>query len=82
MLFRSIAAVDGLSAAEIVSDPQQSAGWIVVSGPEGGLDDLDLKELCASGPVPRLRVGPHVVRAETAPLAAIAALNTVRFLQS
>ena len=76
-----IASVDGVGAREIMmSDDVQPEGWLVVSGPEGGLDVADLNALSALGPVARLRVGPHVVRAETAPLAAIAALNTVRLL--
>jgi 16S rRNA (uracil1498-N3)-methyltransferase len=45
--------------------------WVVAVGPEGGFDDA---ELAALGPVPRLALGPHVLRAETAAIAAGAAL--------
>ena len=77
-----IAAADGLDASALAAISDRDVGWTVVSGPEGGLDDVDLDGLDAFGTVPRLRVGPHVVRAETAPLAAIAALNTVRHSQN
>jgi 16S rRNA (uracil1498-N3)-methyltransferase len=48
-----------------------AAGWTVVSGPEGG---LEAGELALLSHVPRLAVGPHVLRAETAPVAAVATL--------
>ena len=47
-------------------------GWTVVVGPEGGLDPAELEPFPDS--VPRLAVGPHVLRAETAPPAVVAAL--------
>ncbi|MEX1143943.1 MAG: RsmE family RNA methyltransferase [Acidimicrobiia bacterium] len=50
-------------------------GWLLVVGPEGGLDEA---ELGAFGPVLRLGVGPHVLRAETAAVAAAAALTGLR----
>ncbi|HEX5586307.1 MAG TPA: 16S rRNA (uracil(1498)-N(3))-methyltransferase, partial [Acidimicrobiia bacterium] len=52
--------------------PLPPAGeWLVVVGPEGGFtpDELD-----AFGAVPSLAVGPNVLRAETAAIAAAAAL--------
>jgi 16S rRNA (uracil1498-N3)-methyltransferase len=45
--------------------------WLVLVGPEGGLDPSEL-ELFARGA--RLAVGPHVLRAVTAPVAVAAAL--------
>jgi 16S rRNA (uracil1498-N3)-methyltransferase len=48
-------------------------GWTVVVGPEGGFDPADLEPFPDS--VPRLAVGPHVLRAETAPPAVLAALR-------
>jgi 16S rRNA (uracil1498-N3)-methyltransferase len=46
-------------------------GWLLVVGPEGGFaaEELDLLQAA-----PRLAVGPHVLRAETAAVAAAAAL--------
>jgi 16S rRNA (uracil1498-N3)-methyltransferase len=40
--------------------------WIVVVGPEGGLDPAELE---AMDPAPRVTLGPHILRAETAPIA-------------
>jgi 16S rRNA (uracil1498-N3)-methyltransferase len=50
-------------------------GWLVAVGPEGGFDD---DELGALGGAPRFGVGPHVLRAETAAVAAAAALSGYR----
>jgi 16S rRNA (uracil1498-N3)-methyltransferase len=66
------------------------AGWLLVVGPEGGWAPEDLLVLDADalerhgpdgGPVrvvPRLVVGPHVLRAETAAVAAAAVLSAHR----
>jgi len=56
--------------AAALSDPGAD-GWLVVVGPEGGLDPAEREAL--GGP-PRLAVGPHVLRAETAGSAVAAAL--------
>ena len=45
--------------------------WLIVVGPEGGLDAAELDALQGS---PRLSLGPHVLRAETAPIAAVAVM--------
>ena len=50
-------------------------GWLLLVGPEGGLDDEEVHEL---GDPPRLGVGPHVLRAETAAVAAAAVLTGLR----
>ena len=47
--------------------------WVVAVGPEGGFDDGRART--ASAPAPRLAVGPFVLRAETAAIAAAAALG-------
>jgi RsmE family RNA methyltransferase len=44
---------------------------VVAVGPEGGFDDA---ELAAFGAAPRLAIGPFVLRAETAAIAAAAAV--------
>ena len=51
--------------------------WLVVVGPEGGLEP---DEAAALGPVGRFAVGPHVLRAETAAVAAASALALTRRL--
>jgi 16S rRNA (uracil1498-N3)-methyltransferase len=54
--------------------PPGAAGFTVLVGPEGGFDP---DELLALGPaLPRLAVGPYVLRAETAPIAVVAALRS------
>lgn len=59
---------DGVPAAEL-DDPGRA--WTVVVGPEGGLEPEEHERL---GNPPRLAVGPHVLRAETAAIAVVAAL--------
>jgi 16S rRNA (uracil1498-N3)-methyltransferase len=52
-------------------DPPGSGEWTVVVGPEGGLASDELRAL---GAVPRVRLGAHVLRSATAPIAAVAVL--------
>ena len=60
---------DGSRAADLAEPPD--GRWILVVGPEGGLDPA---EVAALGDPPRLGLGPHVLRTETAALAGPAAL--------
>ena len=50
-------------------------GWLLVVGPEGGLEADEIEQL---GPLERVAVGPHVLRAETAAVAVAAALTVRR----
>jgi 16S rRNA (uracil1498-N3)-methyltransferase len=60
---------DGSSISELpVPD---GVTWTVVVGPEGGLDPQELEALAGAS---RLSLGPHILRAETAPIAAVAVL--------
>ncbi|MGH9051020.1 MAG: RsmE family RNA methyltransferase [Acidimicrobiia bacterium] len=59
----------GVTAAELPDPPRDE--WVLVVGPEGG---LEAGERAALGPVPTLGVGPFVLRAETAAIAAVAAV--------
>jgi 16S rRNA (uracil1498-N3)-methyltransferase len=62
----------GLPATALT--PPSAGRCTVLVGPEGGFDP---DELARIGPdVPRLAIGPYVLRAETAPIAAIAALRS------
>jgi len=61
---------DGQPAGALGADPGPD-GWLVLVGPEGGLDPAERSLL---GDPPRLAVGPHVLRAETAGAAVAAAL--------
>lgn len=60
----------GLPAPRL--DPPAAGEWIVAVGPEGGFAPA---ESLAFGDCPRLALGPHVLRAATAPVAAVAALS-------
>ena len=57
--------------ASALEDPGPG-GWLLVVGPEGGFDAGEREAL---GDAPRLALGPHVLRAETAAIAAAAALT-------
>ena len=59
----------GVTAAELPEPPGEE--WVLVVGPEGGFEEA---ERAALGTVPTLGVGPFVLRAETAAIAAAAAV--------
>jgi 16S rRNA (uracil1498-N3)-methyltransferase len=67
-------------AASALPRPARAAEWTVLVGPEGGLAREELDALSGH---PRLSLGPHVLRAATAPVAAVAVLigETSRLLQ-
>jgi 16S rRNA (uracil1498-N3)-methyltransferase len=60
----------GGAPADALSNPG-SGGWTLVVGPEGGFDERD-RALLGSAPI--LGLGPNVLRATTAPVAAVAVL--------
>ncbi|MFZ0869271.1 MAG: 16S rRNA (uracil(1498)-N(3))-methyltransferase [Rhodanobacter sp.] len=53
-----------------------AAGGVLVVGPEGGLGERDIRALTAAG-FDGLRLGPRILRTETAGLAALAALQAL-----
>jgi 16S rRNA (uracil1498-N3)-methyltransferase len=53
-----------------------ATGAILVVGPEGGLGERDIAALQAGG-FSGLRLGPRILRTETAGLAALAALQAL-----
>jgi len=61
---------DGHGADELPAPPD--GRWVVAVGPEGGFDEAEQE---AFADAPRLAVGPFVLRAETAAIAAAAALS-------
>jgi 16S rRNA (uracil1498-N3)-methyltransferase len=69
-----VAAPDGTPAAA-VDDPPRGGAWVSLSGPEGGFDADELARLADAS---RLALGPHVLRAETAAVAAAAVLTQRR----
>ena len=68
-----VADPDGVAPHEL--DDPGPAGWTAVIGPEGGLAPDELEVL---GGAPRVAIGRHVLRAETAALAVAAALAARR----
>jgi 16S rRNA (uracil1498-N3)-methyltransferase len=52
----------------------QGAHWAFVSGPEGGLSDAEVAACVAAGAT-AVRLGPRILRADTAPLAVLAAVS-------
>ena len=73
----TLAEVPGIVVADPGGDPVRALvppaaleppaqEWIVVVGPEGGLDPAELE---AMDRAPRATLGPHILRAETAPIA-------------
>ena len=56
--------------ASDLSVPGGSA-WTVIVGPEGGLEPAEIEAFAGAG---RLSLGPYVLRAETAPIAAVSVL--------
>ncbi len=73
----AIAAFDGTRPNKIDRSLIDISDWLVVSGPEGGLSETDIAALDSRRPATRICLGPHVLRAETAPLAAVAVLNSL-----
>jgi 16S rRNA (uracil1498-N3)-methyltransferase len=74
--FVELAGVPGLVVADRDGSPAVPVGdWTLVVGPEGG---LGAGELATLGDPPRLAVGPHVLRADTAAVVGAAALATRR----
>jgi 16S rRNA (uracil1498-N3)-methyltransferase len=77
----AVAGHPGLVLADPAGDapatfpPPEGGNWLVVVGPEGGLEPAEIEQL---GPRRRVAVGPHVLRAETAAVAVAAALTIQR----
>jgi 16S rRNA (uracil1498-N3)-methyltransferase len=67
-----VADVGGGRAEELPAGP---GGWTLLIGPEGGLAPDELEALAGA---PRLGLGPHVLRAETAAVAAAGVLTARR----
>jgi len=58
------------------SDPARSGGWVLAIGPESGFDPDEIEAAKRAGFKP-VRLGPRILRTETAGPAAIAALQTL-----
>jgi 16S rRNA (uracil1498-N3)-methyltransferase len=73
------------SRLKLLLEPQAEAGLVsrspvpelcLLSGPEGGLSDQEIKAAAAAGFV-GIRLGPRILRTETAAVACLAALQTL-----
>ncbi|KVW96210.1 16S rRNA (uracil(1498)-N(3))-methyltransferase [Thiobacillus denitrificans] len=65
-----------LAAARLADLPPPDAMDWLVAGPEGGFEADEIAALEAAGAIP-VRLGPRVLRTETAALAALAAMQTL-----
>lgn len=64
----------GSASFQQVPAPQRGVALLI--GPEGGLQETEIQRAEAQGFI-RLRLGPRILRTETAPLAALAAIQTL-----
>jgi len=75
-----VADPEGEEPARLPTPP--GGEWVLVVGPEGGFDPDEVAALSSAAPggetPARLRLGPHVLRAETAAIAGAAVLATRR----
>jgi 16S rRNA (uracil1498-N3)-methyltransferase len=65
-----------LAEARLADLPQPGGQDWLVAGPEGGFEADEIAALHAAGAIP-VRLGPRVLRTETAALAALAAMQTL-----
>lgn len=65
-----------LADARLAELPAPTATDCLVAGPEGGFEADEIAALQAAGAIP-VRLGPRVLRTETAALAALAAMQTL-----
>jgi len=69
-----------LPAAEMLRalpDAAKSAPWAILIGPEGGFDDTERKQLAAMDTAHAVALGPRIMRADTAAVAAMALWQSV-----
>ena len=65
-----------LAEARLADLPPPTAADCLVAGPEGGFEADEIAALTVAGAIP-VRLGPRVLRTETAALAALAAMQTL-----
>jgi 16S rRNA (uracil1498-N3)-methyltransferase len=56
--------------------PAPTGPILLLAGPEGGFDPVERNAAIAAGCIP-LRLGPRILRTETAALAALAAMQAI-----
>jgi len=65
-----------LAEARLANLPAPTSTECMVAGPEGGFEADEIAALHAAGAIP-VRLGPRILRTETAALAALAAMQTL-----
>jgi 16S rRNA (uracil1498-N3)-methyltransferase len=65
-----------LAETRLADLPRPDGVQILIAGPEGGFDPEEIAALHAANAIP-VRLGPRVLRTETAALAALAAMQTL-----
>jgi len=65
-----------LAEARLADLPAPTSTECMVAGPEGGFEADEIAALHAAGAIP-VRLGPRILRTETAALAALAAMQTL-----
>jgi len=68
--------LDPEATASLRDLPVPAAPVMLLAGPEGGFDPVERKAAVAAGCLP-IRLGPRILRTETAALAALAAMQTL-----
>ncbi len=68
--------LDPYAALTLPQLPESQGEIIVLAGPEGGLSDAEVTQAKRAGFVP-VRLGPRILRTETVPAAALAAMQTL-----
>ncbi len=68
--------LDPLATQTLPRLPEPQGNIILLVGPEGGLSDAEVMQAKQAGFVP-VRLGPRILRTETVPAAALAALQTL-----
>jgi len=67
----------GRSIKQAFSEKEDAPGCCVIVGPEGGFSSDEADALCAAGCLP-VTLGPRILRAETAPVAALSIVQLLR----
>lgn len=76
-LLRGVLSLDASATPLLGLTPGRADAVLLLSGPEGGLTEREEAQARAAG-FAAVTLGPRVLRAETAPLAALAALTLAR----
>jgi 16S rRNA (uracil1498-N3)-methyltransferase len=71
--FSALSRMPGMAMADLGGEPPALDHPAVLIGPEGGWSEVE-----AAAGLPRVDLGPHVLRAETAAVAAAAVLAALR----